>query len=97
MSKNLLDGFYVTLAGVFGINQDIIKVHNDQNIKFFRWDFVNIALEAGGGVEMTKKHDLVLEIAVSRLEDCFPLVAFSNSHLMICVCQVQLSKTLGTT
>ena len=34
--KDPPDSFYVTLAGVFGINQDVIEVHNDQNIKFFR-------------------------------------------------------------
>ena len=34
-SKDLPDSFHVTLAGVFGINQDIIKVHDDENIKFF--------------------------------------------------------------
>ena len=34
-SKDLSDSFYVTLAGVFSINQDVIKVYNDENIKFF--------------------------------------------------------------
>ena len=34
-SKNPSDGFNVTLTGVFDINQNIIKVHNDKNIKFF--------------------------------------------------------------
>ena len=27
--------FHVTLAGVFGINQDVIEVYDDKNIKFF--------------------------------------------------------------
>ena len=34
-SKDLPEGFYVTLAGVFVINQDVIKVYNNENIKFF--------------------------------------------------------------
>ena len=34
-SKNLPDSFYLTLAGVFSVNQNVIKVHNDKNINFF--------------------------------------------------------------
>ena len=35
-SEDLPDSFYVTLASVFYVNQDIIKIHDDKNIKFFR-------------------------------------------------------------
>ena len=82
-SKNLPDRFYITLASIFDVNQDVIKVYNDENIKFFCQDFVNVALKVGGGIRITKKHDLVLEMAVPRLEDCFSLVTLTNSHLMI--------------
>ena len=34
-SEDLLDSFHVTLADVFGINQDVIEVNDDENIKFF--------------------------------------------------------------
>ena len=34
-SENLPDSFYVTLASIFDVNQDIIEVYNDENIKFF--------------------------------------------------------------
>ena len=87
-SKDPPNAFYVTLAGVFGVNQDIIEVHEDENIKMFYLNFVDIALEADEGVEKTKRHDLVLEIAIPCLKNCFPLVILSNSYLMICVCQI---------
>ena len=96
-SKEPLDSFHVTLTSIFGINQDVIEVYNNKNIKFFRQDFVNIALEAGGGVKRTKRHNLVLEIVVPYLKNCFPLVTLLDTHLMICVYSVQLSKTLGAT
>ena len=35
-SEDPPDSFHVNLAGVFGVNQDVIKVHDDENIKFFR-------------------------------------------------------------
>ena len=34
-SEDPPDSFYVTLAGVFSVNQDVIEVHNNENIKFF--------------------------------------------------------------
>ena len=34
-SEDLPDSFYVALAGVFSVNQDVIKVYDDENIKFF--------------------------------------------------------------
>ena len=33
--ENPLDSFHVTVAGVFGINQEVIKVHDNENLKFF--------------------------------------------------------------
>ena len=35
-SKNPPGSFHVTLAGVFDVNHNIIEVHDDINIKFFR-------------------------------------------------------------
>ena len=61
-------------------------VYNNKNIKFFRYDFVDVALEADEAIKKTKRYDLVYDIAVPRLESCFPLVIFPNSHLMICIC-----------
>ena len=34
--KDLPDSFYMTLPGIFDVNQNVIEVHNDENIKFFR-------------------------------------------------------------
>ena len=34
-SEDPPDSFHVTLAGVFDVNQDVIEVHNHENIKFF--------------------------------------------------------------
>ena len=35
LSKNLPNNFHVTLTDVFGINQNVIEIYNDENIKFF--------------------------------------------------------------
>ena len=96
-SEDLPDNFHVTLAGIFSVNQDVIEVHDDENIKFYCLNFIDISLEAGGGVGKIKRHDLILEMVILHSEGCFPLVTLLNSHSMICVCQIQLSKTLGAT
>ena len=49
-SKDPLNSFHVTLASVFSVNQDIIEVHDNKNIKFFYKNFVDIVLKAGGGI-----------------------------------------------
>ena len=36
----------MSLAWIFGVDEDIIEINNDKNIKFLGQDLVNIALEA---------------------------------------------------
>ena len=62
--KNLSNGIDVSLALVLGIDKDVIKVNKNKDIKFLGQDLVNIALEAGRCVGQTKKHYLVLEVAI---------------------------------
>ena len=35
-SEDPTDSFDVTLAGIFGVNQDVIDIYDNKNIKFFR-------------------------------------------------------------
>ena len=30
-----MDGFSITLTNIFNVNQDIIKIYDNENIKFF--------------------------------------------------------------
>ncbi len=71
------------LARVFGIDQDVIQLHHNKDIKLFSKDLVDVALKTGGCVGKSKGHYLVLEVTVSGAEGRLPLVTFSDSHLMI--------------
>lgn len=82
-------------AKVFGINQDVIQIHNDKNIKFLDKDLINVALKDGRGIGKSKKNDLILQIAVLGLEDYFPFGTFTNSYPVVCIFQIQQSKMLG--
>lgn len=33
--KYPINGFYINLAGIFGLDQDVIQIYNDKNIEFF--------------------------------------------------------------
>ena len=45
--KNLSNGIDVSLAWVFGVDENVIKIKNHKDIKFLSQILVNIALEAG--------------------------------------------------
>ena len=83
------------LVKIFGINQDVIQIYYNEDIKFFSEDLVDVALKTGWYIEKIKRHDLVLKVAVSGAESRFSLVAFSDSHPMIGTNEIQLGKPLG--
>lgn len=43
--KQLLYGFYVTLAWILSIDENIIQIYYDKNFKLFYHNFINIILE----------------------------------------------------
>ena len=46
----LLHGFYVTLTLILSIDEDVIQIYNDKDIKYFYQDLVDIVLEASRSV-----------------------------------------------
>ena len=90
--KNPLNDINMSLAQVFGVDEDIIKVNNDKNIEFLGQNLVNIALKASLCVGQPKRHYLVLEVAVSSPENRFPFFALFYPHLMVSTCEVELGE-----
>ena len=81
---------------IFGVNQDVIQVHNDEDVKLLRKDLVDVPLEACWCVCQTEKHHLILEVAISSPERCFPLVSFADFHLVVCTGEVELCKSFSS-
>ena len=77
---------------VFGIDEDIIQIHNDKDMKLFREDFIDIALAGCQSVDQLKKHYLILEINVSSPEGSLLIISFANFHLVIGIGEVELGK-----
>ncbi len=87
--------FHVWLARVLSIDQNIIQIHHNKDIKLFNKDFIDIALKTGWYVGKAKRHNLILEVAISGVKNRLPLIVFLISHLIISICKIQLSKLLG--
>ena len=82
----------MSLALVFDIDKNVIKVNNNKDIKFLSQDLVNIALEAGQCVRQPKRHYLVLKVAVSSLESLLPFIALFYPYPMINTCEFKLGE-----
>lgn len=80
--------FIIKLAGILSIDQDIIKIHYDQNIKLFCKNLVDIALIIGRYIKKFKKYDLILRVAITSLKASLLFVTFLNSYLIIDASQV---------
>ena len=82
----------VAFSLVFGIDEDIIQIHNDKNIEFFRKDLINVVLECCWSIGQSKKYHLILKVAISGPESSFPLIFFPNSYPLIGTSEVELRE-----
>ena len=76
------------LAWILDVDQDVIQIHHNKDIKLFSKDLVDIALKASGCVGKTKGYYLILKVAVFGAKDYLLLVTFSDFHLMVGISQV---------
>ncbi len=84
-----------TLA--LGVDEDVIEVYYHENVELLCQDLVNIALECSRYVGQSKRHHLVLKMAIAGLENRLSLVSFSNPHSMVGIGQIKLDKTSSPT
>ena len=82
----------VAFALIFGIDKNIIQIYNDEDIKLFREDLIDVALECCQSVGQSKRHHLILEVAVSGSKSSLSLISFANSHPVIGTGEVELGK-----
>ncbi len=71
------------LSWILSIDQEVIQVHYNEDIKLLSENLIDVALKTGGYVRKAEGHYLVLEVAVSGAKDRLPFVTFLNPYLMI--------------
>ncbi len=82
---------------VFGIDEDVIEVYYHKNVKLFYQDLINVALERGRYVGQSKRHDLILKVAITGPKGCFPFIAFLDPHSIIGIDQIEFGEMLSPT
>ena len=80
------------LALTFSIDEDVIEVHYHKNVEFLCQDLVEIALERDWCISQSKRHDLILEVAIAGPESRFTFISFLNPHLMVEIGQIELGE-----
>ena len=79
---------------IFNIDKNIIQIYNNNNIKLFHVDLIDIALEICQSIGQLKKYYMIFKMVVSSLESCFLLIFFANFYLLISICKVKWVKLL---
>ena len=78
-----LNAFYMFFSLAFSIDENVIKVYNNKDVKLFCQNLVNIILESGWYISQSKKHYLIFEIAIASYQGRFLFIAISNPYLMV--------------
>lgn len=71
------------MTKVFTINQNIIQICNNKNMKLFSYNSVNIILKRNLNIKKTKKYKLILEITILSLKNHFLFINFLDLYFII--------------
>ncbi len=83
------------LSWILSIDQNVIQIYYNKDIKLFSKNFVDIALKIGGYIGKAKVYYLILKVAVSGTKGHLLLVTFLNPHLVVNTSKIQLGKSFG--
>ncbi len=78
-----MNGFYIAFFFVFIVNEDIININNNKDVMLLYQDLINVSLKHSRCIGQSKRHHLVLEIAVTGHESCILFTTFLDFHLII--------------
>ena len=86
----------MTILVIIIVNKDVLQIHNDEDVRLFSKDLVDVSLKACWCVCQTERHHLVLEVAISSPERGLHLVSFADSHSMVGTGDVKLGELFGS-
>ncbi len=88
---------YLLFALALSVDEDIIEIHYYENVELLGQDLIEVTLEHGRYVGQSKRHDLVLEMAIAGPEGRLPFIAFLDLHLMVGIDQIKLAEISSPT
>ncbi len=80
---------------IFGVDENVIWVYNNIDIKLFCQNLINTALECGWYIGQAKRLYLILEMAIVGLKGYFLFIAFLDPHPMIDISKIKLGKIIS--
>ena len=86
----------MTISVIISVDQNVIQIYNDKNVKFLGKNLDDISLEAYWYVCQTKKHHLILKVTLLGPECGFPLVFFADFHSMVGTSELELSQLFSS-
>ena len=75
---------------VFDIDENIIHIYNDKDIKFFRKNLINVTLKCCRSVGQPKRYYIISEVNVSNLKSSLLLIFFADFYLAVGIGEVEL-------
>ena len=79
---------FLVSCWVSRVNEDVIKVHDDRDVKEIGEDAIHKPLERGRRIGETKRHYTPLKGAIVSAEGSLPLIAFSYADEVVCMVEV---------
>lgn len=67
----IIHNFNIELSKIFNINQNIVNIYYNKNVKFFCKDLVNKVLETGISIKKLTKHNLIFKVLILDLKVFF--------------------------
>ncbi len=68
--------FALTLS----VDEDVIEIHYYKDVELLGQNLIDVTLKRGRCIGQSKRHDLVLEMAVAGPESRLSFVAFPDTH-----------------
>ncbi len=84
-------------AFTFSIDEDVIEIHYHEKVKLLCQDLIDIALKCDWCVGQSKRHDLVLKVAIAGPEGRLPFVTFPNLYLIVSIGEIELGEVSSPT
>ena len=70
----------LVLGHIFGVNEDIVEVDNDANVEEVTENVIHEALESGGGVRKSERHNEPFKRAIVSMESGLPFFTISDTN-----------------
>ncbi len=80
---------FPVLHGVVGINEDVVKIYDCENVKHVSKNIVHKALEHHRSIGESKRHNTPFKGAIVGPEGCFPCITIGYAYKMISMLKIK--------